>query len=67
MQEDRRDTEAQEWVPTLGRWGIQKQDNFFAFTVKSGPALNLYTDTEEGMKQLVKRERKRLEVTATEE
>lgn len=67
MQEDRRDTEAQKWVPTLGRWGIQKQDNFFAFTVKSGPALNLYTDIEEGMKQLVKRERKGLEVTATEE
>lgn len=37
MQGDRRVTEAQEWVPSLERWGIQKQGNFFAFIMKSGP------------------------------
>lgn len=36
MQQDRKATEAQGWVPGLGRWGTQKQGNFFAFTVKTG-------------------------------
>lgn len=60
MQRDRRDTEAQEQVPSLEGGEFRGKIIFLLLQWNLGPALILYTDTEEGMKQLVKREKKEL-------
>lgn len=59
MQGDRRDTEAQEWVPSLEGGEFRRKTIFFAFTVKSGPSSNSLRQHRGGNETIIEKGKKR--------